>query len=240
MDSTAFANVSRLRRSATSAASPTSSRDTAVHLSGYFLGPHARSRWRTTKRACACAAARQPPYDRGADASSSLASGHVGDLGGRARVLRLSRRALAHRSRVRARRARCHRAALSLGSARQRSPRQPRPLGMDPTDDSDGFAELAPVGSFMLDARRTASWTWRAMCLNGCRIATPRNTPTKTSTDPRGPDAAVATNARVIRGGSYESPMAWLRGAARGPALPSERRPTLGFRCARSQAGTPP
>lgn len=53
--------------------------------------------------------------------------------------------------------------------------------------------------------------------------------------DPKGPDAAQATSARVVRGGSYESPIAWLRGAARGAALPSERRPTLGFRCARSQ-----
>jgi formylglycine-generating enzyme required for sulfatase activity len=39
----------------------------------------------------------------------------------------------------------------------------------------------------------------------------------------------------VVRDGSYESPLAWLRGAARGAFLPSERRPSLGFRCARSQ-----
>jgi formylglycine-generating enzyme required for sulfatase activity len=59
--------------------------------------------------------------------------------------------------------------------------------------------------------------------------------PEQAVSDPTGPDAAQATNARVVRGGSYQSPIAWLRGAARGAFLPNERRPALGFRCARSQ-----
>jgi len=113
-------------------------------------------------------------------------------------------------------------------------------LGMDVTDDADGFAELAPVGSFsagrtpdgFLDlAGNVAEWVQD-------RYAT--QYPDEAVTDPLGPDAAVATSARVVRGGSYESPMAWLRGAARGAYLPSERRPSLGFRCARSQHRTPP
>ncbi len=110
-------------------------------------------------------------------------------------------------------------------------------LGLDPSDDADGFAELAPVGSFMagrtpdgfLDlAGNVAEWV-------SDRYAT--QYPDGPATDPPGPDAATATSARVVRGGSYESPMAWLRGAARNALLPSERRPSLGFRCARSQRG---
>ncbi len=112
-------------------------------------------------------------------------------------------------------------------------------LGMDVTDDSDGFAELAPVGSFnegrtpdgFLDlAGNVAEWVQD-------RYAT--QYPEGEVSDPAGPDAALATSARVVRGGSYESPIAWLRGAARSAALPAERRPSLGFRCARSQHGRP-
>jgi formylglycine-generating enzyme len=108
-------------------------------------------------------------------------------------------------------------------------------LGIDVTDDSDGFSELAPVGSFnagrtpdgFLDlAGNVAEWVYD-------RYAT--QYPDAEQSDPQGPDATLATSARVVRGGSYESPMAWLRGAARGAYLPTERRPSLGFRCARSQ-----
>jgi formylglycine-generating enzyme len=113
-------------------------------------------------------------------------------------------------------------------------------LGMDVTDDGDGFAELAPVGSFnsgrtpdgFLDlAGNVSEWVQD-------RYAT--QYPEAEVSDPLGPDAAAATSARVVRGGSYESPLAWLRGAARGAALPTDRRPSLGFRCARSQRGGTP
>jgi len=108
-------------------------------------------------------------------------------------------------------------------------------LGIDSTDDADGFSELAPVGSFnagrtpdgFLDlAGNVSEWVQD-------RYAT--QYPDAEQSDPQGPDATQATSARVVRGGSYESPMAWLRGAARGAYLPTERRPSLGFRCARSQ-----
>ena len=113
-------------------------------------------------------------------------------------------------------------------------------LGLDPTDDADGFAELSPVGSFnagrtpdgFLDlAGNAAEWVQD-------RYAT--QYPDGPALNPQGPDAATATSARVVRGGSYESPLAWLRGAARAAALPSDRRPSLGFRCARSQRGMNP
>ena len=113
-------------------------------------------------------------------------------------------------------------------------------LGLDTSDASDGFAELAPVGSFragrtpdgFLDlAGNVAEWVQD-------RYAT--QYPDQEVVDPPGPDAATATSARVVRGGSFDSPLAWLRGAARGAVLPSERRPSLGFRCARSQHGALP
>ncbi|HYQ41571.1 MAG TPA: SUMF1/EgtB/PvdO family nonheme iron enzyme [Polyangiaceae bacterium] len=108
-------------------------------------------------------------------------------------------------------------------------------LGIDMTDDTDGFSELAPVGSFnagrtpdgFLDlAGNAAEWVHD-------RYATQYSDAEQF--DPQGPEAAQATSARVVRGGSFDSPMAWLRGAARGAYLPNERRPSLGFRCARSQ-----
>jgi formylglycine-generating enzyme required for sulfatase activity len=112
-------------------------------------------------------------------------------------------------------------------------------LGLDVSDDADGFSELSPVGSFnagrtpdgFLDlAGNAAEWVQD-------RYAT--QYADGDQTDPQGPDAARATSLRVVRGGSYASPMAWLRGAARGAYSPTERRPTLGFRCARSQTAEP-
>ena len=110
-------------------------------------------------------------------------------------------------------------------------------LGIDVTDGADGFSELSPVGSFnagrtpdgFLDlAGNAAEWVQD-------RYANQYSDAEQN--DPQGPDPSQASSARVVRGGSYESPMAWLRGAARGAYLPSERRPSLGFRCARSQSG---
>ena len=108
-------------------------------------------------------------------------------------------------------------------------------LGMDVTDDTDGYSELAPVGSF--NAGRTPDG-FLDLAGNAAEWVQDRYAPQypdAEQNDPQGPDAAQATSARVVRGGSYESPLAWLRGAARGAYLPSERRPSLGFRCARSQ-----
>ena len=92
-------------------------------------------------------------------------------------------------------------------------------LGVDTTDDSDGFSELAPVGSFpdgatpegILDlAGNAAEWT----------------------ADPYTLDySSPATGERSVRGGSFASPASFVRGAARAGKRPETREPTLGFRC---------
>jgi formylglycine-generating enzyme required for sulfatase activity len=109
-------------------------------------------------------------------------------------------------------------------------------LGWDTTDVSDGYAELAPVGSFptgstkdgFLDlAGNVAEWTLDRYL--------PAYSDAKVK-DPRGPNAPPAGPERVVRGGHYSQAAPWLRGAARQRADPALRRPFLGFRCARSLA----
>ena len=99
-------------------------------------------------------------------------------------------------------------------------------VGLDSSDWTDGYSELAPVGSFpagrtpdgFLDlAGNAAEWT--------------RDTYSERYDLP--PDPAWG-GARAVRGGSYASGGAWLRGAARSALSPEDRRPTVGFRCARS------
>jgi formylglycine-generating enzyme required for sulfatase activity len=93
-------------------------------------------------------------------------------------------------------------------------------LGVDTTDASDGFAELAPVGAFpngatpegVLDlAGNVAEWTLDPY---GSTYGSP---------SPRGE--------RVVRGGGFDGSAAFLRGAARAGKLPQSREPALGFRC---------
>jgi sulfatase modifying factor 1 len=99
-------------------------------------------------------------------------------------------------------------------------------LGIDGSDASDGYAELAPVGAFAAGrtpdgfvdlAGNAAEWTADAY----------------TERHDVPPDPAWG-GARVIRGGHYESGAAWLRSAARTPLAPDESRPYVGFRCARA------
>jgi formylglycine-generating enzyme required for sulfatase activity len=99
--------------------------------------------------------------------------------------------------------------------------------GLDTTDASDGYAELAPVGSFpngatpdgFVDlAGNAAEWTQDAY-----------NRRHDLAPDPNGHDL-------VVRGGHYARGAAWLRGAARMPRDPDDRLPFIGFRCARSFA----
>jgi formylglycine-generating enzyme required for sulfatase activity len=97
-------------------------------------------------------------------------------------------------------------------------------LGVDPSDASDGFAELAPVGSFpggatpegVLDlAGNVAEWTADAFV----------------------PAYGLpATSDRAVRGGHFASAAPFLRGAARTSRPPAAREPTLGFRCVWSVA----
>jgi formylglycine-generating enzyme len=97
--------------------------------------------------------------------------------------------------------------------------------GVTRTDSGDGFAELAPVGSFpsgrtpdgFLDlAGNVAEWTSDAL-------------------DPR---LVNGLDVKLIRGGSYESAAPFLRGASRAGAEPTTVSPTLGFRCARRGSGS--
>ena len=113
-------------------------------------------------------------------------------------------------------------------------------LGLDPSDDSDGFAELAPVGSYRAGRTPDGFLDLAGNAAEWVRDRYATQYPDGAVSDPQGPDASAATSARVVRGGSYESPLAWLRGAARTAALPSDRRPSLGFRCARSQRAASP
>jgi len=104
-------------------------------------------------------------------------------------------------------------------------------LGLDTSDESDGFAELAPVGSFpegrtpdgFLDlAGNAAEWTRD--------VFTPRH---DLPADP------ALGGARVVRGGDYLSSAAFVRSAARTSLAPERARATVGFRCARSADGSP-
>lgn len=101
-------------------------------------------------------------------------------------------------------------------------------------DASDGYEELAAVGSFsdgatpqgVLDvAGNVAEWVADRYL--------PLYDP-KDQTDPQGPPPGTGSNQRVVRGGSFQSAPVWLRGAARDFEEATARRPSVGFRCARS------
>jgi sulfatase modifying factor 1 len=109
-------------------------------------------------------------------------------------------------------------------------------FGWDITDDSDGFAELAPVGSFPSGVTPEGVYD---LAGNVSEWVLDRYAPTYEAAgarDPRGPGVG-ASSLRVVRGGSYAHAAFRLRGAARGFAEPTERRSSLGFRCARSALG---
>ncbi len=99
-------------------------------------------------------------------------------------------------------------------------------LGIDRLDPSDGFEELAPVGSFVsgrtpdgfLDlAGNAAEWT--------ASVYSERHGL---------PPEPGRTGDRVIKGGHFAQAAAWLRGAARDALDSSAKKPFVGFRCARS------
>jgi sulfatase modifying factor 1 len=104
-------------------------------------------------------------------------------------------------------------------------------LGLERFDASDGFEELAPVGSFVagrtpdgfLDlAGNAAEWT------------------SDVYTERHGlPPEPGRTGERVVKGGHFAQGSAWLRGAARSALDASERSPFVGFRCARAAEPAP-
>ena len=109
-------------------------------------------------------------------------------------------------------------------------------LGLDTTDARDGFAELAPVGSF--PAGRTGEG-FLDLAGNVAEWVSDRYAPMyprDPAIDPKGPALGAGTGGQVVRGGHFSSGAAWLRGASRASADPESRAPTLGFRCARAAA----
>lgn len=100
-------------------------------------------------------------------------------------------------------------------------------LASDPTDPSDGFVELAPVGSF--PSGRTKEGV---LDLAGNVSEWMEDSYTE---QPGGPPLV---GIRVLRGGDYKTPAAWLRAAARRPEDPTFQASTVGFRCAKSALGS--
>jgi formylglycine-generating enzyme len=102
-------------------------------------------------------------------------------------------------------------------------------------DPSDGYAGLAPVGSFpsgatpegILDlAGNVSEWVadyWSEQFVNA------------PAANPKGPPSGTL---RVVRGGSYRHPLAMIRGASRDRRPASAREPYIGFRCARDVSAT--
>jgi sulfatase modifying factor 1 len=109
----------------------------------------------------------------------------------------------------------------------------------DPSDASDGFTNLAPVGSFpdgatplgLLDMAGNAA-EWVADVLEVDVHDHPVGYSETAVTDPPAKTAGGAGGGfHVVRGGSYEDGAMWLRSAARDTTfLP--RPPHVGFRCA--------
>ncbi|MGA3124080.1 MAG: SUMF1/EgtB/PvdO family nonheme iron enzyme [Polyangiaceae bacterium] len=106
----------------------------------------------------------------------------------------------------------------------------------DRTDASDGFAELAPVGSFpdgatpqgLLDMAGNAA-EWVADVLELDPAGRPVGYPADPQVDPR--PSSSGGGFHVVRGGSFLDAPMWLRGAARDATI-SPRPAWVGFRCA--------
>src|SRR5262249_49059953 len=98
-------------------------------------------------------------------------------------------------------------------------------------DPSDGYALLAPVGSFpdgasaegVLDlAGNVAEWM-----ADNFDETPPQG---RQTINPRGP---VVGSLRSVRGGSWRQPLLYQRATSRDAAPPDARSPEIGFRCAR-------
>ncbi|MCL2778224.1 MAG: formylglycine-generating enzyme family protein [Polyangiaceae bacterium] len=108
-------------------------------------------------------------------------------------------------------------------------------FAVDPTDGSDGFVGLAPVGSFPDGATSTglydmagnvAEWVFDLYARDADGFGYSR----AAEVDPAGP--AFGGEGHVVRGGSYRDGMFMLRTAARSASVIATRE--IGFRCAYS------
>lgn len=101
----------------------------------------------------------------------------------------------------------------------------------DRLDDGDGFAELAPVGSF--PAARTTEGVYD-LAGNVEEWVADWYSESYADVDLRNPKGPSNGDFRVLRGGSFRDGRAWLRSARRHHELPSVAHPWVGFRCAKS------
>lgn len=108
-------------------------------------------------------------------------------------------------------------------------------LGSDRTDQRDGYAELAPTGSFPQGATPNGVFDLGGNVEEWVQDRYLPEYDPRDLSNPTGPSDGMASGPRVVRGGSFESPKAWLRGASRDPADPQARYATRGFRCASSK-----
>jgi formylglycine-generating enzyme len=111
-------------------------------------------------------------------------------------------------------------------------------IALDPTDATDGFAGLAPVGSIpdgktplgLLDmAGNAAEWVADAVDPDVSDIL-----PTPYDPSPQTNPVSTSGSRRIVRGGSYLQGADAQRTTSRLIAYPSRRLPSIGFRCASS------
>ncbi len=106
-------------------------------------------------------------------------------------------------------------------------------LAHNPTDDTDGYAELAPVGSYPAGATPELVFDLAGNVEEWTLDRYEEEYDPKDVNDPRGASPSSGDTERSVRGGHYASPRVSLRGAARSYAMPAERHAGRGFRCAR-------
>lgn len=101
-------------------------------------------------------------------------------------------------------------------------------LGWDSLDASDGFMELAPVGSFPDGRTADGIVDLAGNAEEWVSDYYEPNFPNASVVNPKGPDHG---DERVVKGGSYGSARPWLRSSARAKEPPNVRRAFRGFRC---------
>jgi formylglycine-generating enzyme len=107
-------------------------------------------------------------------------------------------------------------------------------LAWDETYTQDGFAELAPVGSFVSGATPERVFDLAGNVEEWTLDRYDAEYDPQDVRDPVGPRDGTADAMRSVRGGSYTSPAVRLRGASRTAQAPDVRDPARGFRCAQA------
>jgi formylglycine-generating enzyme required for sulfatase activity len=121
--------------------------------------------------------------------------------------------------------------SLDVGSAIGLGPASGQPEIIVGTEDaSDGFAGLAPVGSFPGGATPEGVHDLAGNVSEWVSDFWSDQLPKQAAGDPTGPPTGTL---RVVRGGSFRHPMSLLRATSRVGRIPSSRDATIGFRCAR-------